>query len=199
MHTITWRPRRGKRGAPRATGHFAAKIASPASSSKRERYRVRTRPLLDLAELERPALEAALDERGHRALPRAADLPVDLPTRRHRRRRDDRPAARAARDARRRLHADDARDRRARAVDRRHREVPAAARRRPADRIGLHPRHAGDDLLHLDAGRLRDGVRVLPDRQDGPRPQPDRRRNRRPGARARRRARPARQDRSTSC
>ena len=42
------------------------------------------------------------------------------------------------------------------------------------------------DLLHLDAGRLRDGVRLLPDRQDGARPQPDRRRDRRPGARARR-------------
>ena len=70
--------------------------------------------------------------------------------------------------------------------------------RRPPDRVGLHPRHAGDDLLHLDAGRLRDGVRVLPDGQDGPRPQPDGRRNRRPGARARRRARPARHSRSTS-
>ena len=29
-----------------------------------------------------------------------------------------------------------------------------------ADRVGVHPRHAGDDLLHLDAGRLRDGVRA---------------------------------------
>ena len=50
---------------------------------------------------------------------------------------------------------------------------------------GLHPGHAGADVLHLDAGRLRDGLRVLPDRQDGPDPAPDRRRDRRPGPRAR--------------
>ena len=88
--------------------------------------------------------------------------------------------------------------RRARALDRRHREVPAAPGRRPADRVGVHPRHAGDDLLHLHAGRLRDGLRVLPDRQDGAGPQSDRGRNRRPGPRAGRCARPARQAPSTS-
>ena len=53
------------------------------------------------------------------------------------------------------------------------------AGRRRADRVGVHPRHAGPDLLHLDAGRLRDEVRLLPDRQDGPRPQPHGGRNRR--------------------
>ena len=83
-------------------------------------------------------------------------------------------------------------DRRRRALDRRHPQVRARAGRRPADRVGLHPRHAGDDVLHLDAGRLRDGVRLLPDRQDGPGPQPDGRRDRRPGPRARRGHRPAR-------
>jgi 23S rRNA (adenine2503-C2)-methyltransferase len=46
-------------------------------------------------------------------------------------------------------------------------EVPAAARRRAADRIGLHSRHAGEHVLPLDAGRLRDEVRLLPDGQDG--------------------------------
>ena len=65
--------------------------------------------------------------------------------------------------------------------------------RRPADRIGVHPRHAVDDLLRLDPGRLRDVVRLLPDRQDGPGAQPHRRRDRRAGARAREGDRPARQ------
>ena len=101
--------------------------------------------------------------------------------------------------ARRRVHA-----RRRRRSSQRERSIDGtekfllAPRRRPPDRVGLHPRHAGDDLLHLDAGRLRDGLRVLPDGQDGARPQPDRRRNRRSGARARRRPRHARQARSTS-
>jgi hypothetical protein len=29
------------------------------------------------------------------------------------------------------------------------------------DRIGVHPGHAVDDVLHLDAGRVRDGMRLL--------------------------------------
>ena len=73
---------------------------------------------------------------------------------------------------------------RTRHVVRRHGEVPARPRRRPAHRVGVHPRHAEPDVLHLDAGRLRDEVRLLPDRQDGAGPQPDRRRDRRAGPRA---------------
>ena len=135
-----------------------------------------------------------------RRVPRPPDLPLDLPPRRDRRRGDDRPVARrCARRLRDEFTLDDPDARASRDVVRRHREVSPAARRRPADRIGVHPGHAGDDLLHLDAGRLRDGVRLLPDRQDGARPEPDGRRNRRPGARARRRARHARHAASTSC
>ena len=71
-----------------------------------------------------------------------------------------------------------------RAVGGRHDEVPAAARGRQAHRVGLHPRHAVADVLHLDPGRMRDEMRVLPDRQDGDRSQSDGGRNRRPGPRA---------------
>ena len=67
----------------------------------------------------------------------------------------------------------------------RHDEVPAALGRRPTDRVRLHSRHARPDLLHQHPGRLRDGLRLLPDRQDGPRPPPDRRRNCRTSPRAR--------------
>ena len=138
----------------------------------------------DLADLERPALESALEARGHerfharqifRWIYKRGVTDIDAMT-----------------DLSRELRATLAREFAlttpplvaARTIDRRHAEVSAAPCRRPADRIGLHPRHAGHDVLRLDAGRLRDGLRVLPDRQDGARPQPDRRRNRRPGPRA---------------
>ena len=147
---------------------------------------------LDLADLDRLGLEAALEERGHHASApgrfsggsTAAASPTsqamtDLP-------REFRESLAA------RVHADHAGIAARDTVVRRDREVPADARRRPPDRIGLHPRHARDDLLHLDAGRLRDGLRVLPDRQDGADAQPDGRRNCRAGSRARRRARDAR-------
>ena len=138
-------------------------------------------------------LEAALDGARRRAVPRPPALPLDLQARRHRLRSDDRPVASAAR-ARSPTEfvvgtpsiVGDER------LGRRHPQVRARAGRRAPDRVGLHPRHAVDDVLHLDAGRLRDGVRLLPDRQDGAGPQPDRRRDRRPGARARRRDRHAR-------
>ena len=67
----------------------------------------------------------------------------------------------------------------------RHGEVPARPRGRPPNRVGLHSRHAQPDLLHLDAGRVRHEMRLLPDRQDGAGAKPDRRRDRRAGARAR--------------
>ena len=56
--------------------------------------------------------------------------------------------------------------------------------RRPADRVRLHPRHAGTDLLRVHAGRVRDGLRLLPHRQDGPGAPPHGGRDRRPGSRA---------------
>ena len=68
-----------------------------------------------------------------------------------------------------------------RSLRRRHAEVPAATRRRAAHRIRLHPRHAEADLLHLEPGWLRDGLRLLSDRQDGFRPQPHACRNHGPG------------------
>ena len=61
------------------------------------------------------------------------------------------------------------------ALDRRHAQVPVSARRRQAHRVGLHPRHAEADVLHLQPGRLRHGLRLLPHRQDGVRAQPHRR------------------------
>ena len=59
----------------------------------------------DLAELERRELEAALAARGSGRFRARQIFRVDLPARRHRPRRDDRSAARAARGARRGFHA----------------------------------------------------------------------------------------------
>ena len=80
-------------------------------------------------------------------------------------------------------------------IGRRHHQVPAAARAtasgssRSSSRTLRPTGHATPGhVLPLDPGRLRDALRVLPDRQDGDRPQPHRRRNRRAGARARARA-----------
>ena len=53
--------------------------------------------------------------------------------------------------------------------------------------VGVHPRHAEADVLHLEPGRLRDGLRLLPDREDGVRPQPHAGGDRRAGPRPRRR------------
>ena len=126
------------------------------------------------------------------AISRAPDLLVDLRQGRDRLREDDGFVASASSRSRRALPHLDARRHRERDVVRRHGEVSAGPRRQPAHRIGLHSRHAEPDVLHLDAGRMRDEVRLLPDRQDGAGPQPERRRNRRTGPRAGRRARPAR-------
>ena len=55
-------------------------------------------------------------------------------------------------------------------------KVGEGTRRPPAHRVGVHPGLAGRHLLHLDAGRLRDEVRLLPDGQDGPDAEPHGRR-----------------------
>ena len=78
-------------------------------------------------------------------------------------------------------------------------EVPSRPRRRPPDRIGVHPRHAEPDLLYFHAGRLRDEMRVLPDRQDGTGPQPYAWRDRRSGARPRAESWGCATRNSTSC
>ena len=137
---------------------------------------------------------AGADARGARRppVPRAPALSLGLPQGRRRPRSDDRPRPGPARDAGRPdpgLHAGGRHDGR---LERRHDEVRAGARRRAADRGRVHPRHPAPDLLHFHAGRLRDEVRVLPDREDGPGAQPDGGRDCRPGARARPGARPAR-------
>ena len=111
---------------------------------------------------------------GHARLPRAPDLPVALPPRRGRFRRDDGPAAGPPRTrwpTQFRIVTPDARP--PRHLVGRHAEVPAAPRRRHDHRVGLHSGHAEPDVLRLDAGGVRDGLRVLPDGDDGPRPQPD--------------------------
>ncbi len=118
---------------------------------------------------------------------------MGLSPRRRRSGSDDESVARSARHADLGVLDRDAGHRRTPPFDRWHGEVSPAPRRRPADRIGLHSGHAGDDVLRLNAGRLRDGVCVLPDRQDGTGPESDRRRNRRPGPRAGAGARSARQ------
>ena len=107
------------------------------------------------------------------AISRAPDLLVDLRQGRDRLREDDRFVAAASRRSCRALPHLDAGRHRQRDVVRRNGEVPARPRRRPAHRIGLHSRHAEPDVLHFNAGRLRDEVRLLPDRQDGAGPQPD--------------------------
>ena len=71
----------------------------------------------------------------------------------------------------------------------RHDEVSAETGRRSAHRVRVHSRHTQPDVLHLDAGGVRDEVRFLPDRKNGSRSQSDCRRNRRTGAGARERDR----------
>ena len=154
---------------------------------------------MNFAELDRRELELALAAPRRGAFPRPPDLPLDPSPGRHRFRADDRSRPRPSR------HAGERRRRRphrpgvAPDVDRRHDQVPAGPRRRQADRSGLYSGHAGADVLRLDAGRMRDELRVLPDRQDGARAASHGRRNRRAGARARARDGPGRRARSTSC
>ena len=165
-------------------------LQSTARISKKMREIRMTSPVRIMAELELAELEAALEAHGVRALPRPPALPLDLPARRHRLRSDDRPVASlCARGSEADFVVSTPRIVSDETFGRRDAEVRPRARGRPADRVGVHSRHAVDDLLHLDPGRLRDGVRLLPDRQDGPGPQPHGRRDRRPGARARRRDR----------
>ena len=86
-------------------------------------------------------------------------LQVDLPSRRRRFRRDDRP----------RQGLSPAPRRRSRTIrvpeviggaglGRRHPQVAAAARERPGDRDGVHSGTGSRHALHLEPGRLRDGL-----------------------------------------
>ena len=61
------------------------------------------------------------------------------------------------------------------------------------------PDTPGANVLRFHAGRLRDEVRLLPDRQNGTRPQSDGRRNRRTGSRARGASSGSATRSSTSC
>ncbi len=79
------------------------------------------------------------------------------------------------------------------------RKSRARAGRRPSHRVGVHSRYARHDLLRLHAGRLRHGLRLLPDRQDGAGPQPHGGRDRRSGARPRHAPRSSSTSPSTSC
>jgi hypothetical protein len=118
-----------------------------------------------------PRAEAALAERGHERFRATSDLPLGLPPWRDRPRRDVRFAARIA-------HALASELVLATPVSSHASDRPTAPRsffssdRWPPDRVRVHPGYAGDDLLYLDAGRMRHGVRVLPDRQDGPGAEP---------------------------
>ena len=88
---------------------------------------------------------ADLDALGHAALPRPADLPVDLsaaesPT--------SRPMTDLGRELRARAPRSSSSSTTPAVIQREHSvdgttQVPAAARRRQAHRVGLHPRHAG--------------------------------------------------------
>ena len=82
-------------------------------------------------------------------------------------RRHDRSQPRASRPACRAGHYRVAINRQPGRLRGRHPEVRPVTGRRPPHRIGLHPRYAGADVLHLHAGWVRDGLRLLPDRQDG--------------------------------
>ncbi len=69
--------------------------------------------------------------------------------------------------------AHDPRARRRAALVRRHHQVDLADPRREARRVGLHAGgRTAATPLRLVAGRLRDGLHLLPDRHDGARPQP---------------------------
>ena len=114
-------------------------------------------------------------------LPRPPDLRLDLSPRRHRRRRDGRSAAELRSTLQSSFNSSTPRIVVARTINRRNRKVSGAARRRPADRVRVHPGHTGHDVLRLHAGGLRHGLRFLPHRQDGSRAQPYCRRNRRSG------------------
>ena len=123
---------------------------------------------------------------------RASGIPLDLAARRHRLLPHDGPQPRTARGPRRPLYHLDAGNPAPRNVRGRHTEVRPPPCGRQTDRVGVHSGHAGADILHLDPGRVRHGLRVLPHRQDGLDPSPVRRRDRRASARARPRPRPVR-------
>ena len=106
-------------------------------------------------------------------LPRPADLRLALPPPRARRRRDGQPAQAPARRPRGGLRAALARGGGARALLRRHAQVPLPARRRRHDRGRLHPRGRPPHDLHLDPGRLPAQVRVLPHRHRRLQAQPE--------------------------
>ena len=91
MHTIA---RRARIGQAQVEAGTCAKIDS-ASRCNREIPRPSTRPRPRRART--PGARGGARRARARALPRAPDLPLDLPARRHRHRRDDRPLARAAR------------------------------------------------------------------------------------------------------
>ena len=148
--------------------------------------------LPDLADLDRPALEHLFEAAG---LPRFRARQVfrsDLPQGRDRRRANAQPRRDGAGRNCQAVPHQHAASRTSGSVGRRHPEVPAAPRRRASHRSGVHPRHPEADVLHLQPGRLRDGLRFLPDGEDGVHASPDAGGDRRPGPRARPRDRPSR-------
>ena len=120
----------------------------------------------NLLGLTRAGLEAFVVAMGEKPFRARQLMQVDLPARRGRLRRDDRsrqglPQAASPEIAEIRVPEVIT----AQVVRGRHAQVAAPPRERPGHRDGLHPRARPRHALHLEPGRLRDGLHVLLDRR----------------------------------